>query len=63
MPKKKQTKIKTVKKKKEDNIVVGYYWDGLKSWVLTKKLDGYYQYNGHRTTAQSSIDRKSKAGL
>ena len=38
MPKKnKITKIKTVKKKKEDNIVVGYYWDGLKSWVLTKK--------------------------
>jgi hypothetical protein len=34
MPKK---KTKTVKKKKKDAEVVGYYWDGVKSWVLTKK--------------------------
>ena len=61
MPKKKQTK-KTVKKKKEPQETVGYYWDGIKNTII-KKPETYYQYNGHRATAQSSIDRKSKAGL
>ena len=37
MPKsKKLTKTKTVKKKKEKTEIVGYYWDGIKSYVLRK---------------------------
>lgn len=36
MPKK-ESKKNTVKKKNKDAGVVGYYWDGAKSWVLTKK--------------------------
>jgi len=34
MPKKKK---KTARKKDKDTEVVGYYWDGFKSWILTKK--------------------------
>ena len=34
---KKSTKTKTVKKKKEKTEIVGYYWDGIKSYVLRKR--------------------------
>ena len=37
MPKKKKiTKIKNVKKKKEQQETVGYYWDGIKDRIIKK---------------------------